>query len=157
VIILLWVYYSSLILFFGSEFTQVYATRRGSRAVPDEDAEAVTKPLPIEGRPSLTPTAAKGAIPEGGFHAPGAPVGIASFSESDSRKRDQGTRSVDKASRIPPLKAAKAAKGGKRSGRFWKPGSRRFGAASLAMSLALVTAIGFLGRLIGFLRHPRTT
>ncbi|HEX5761477.1 MAG TPA: YihY/virulence factor BrkB family protein [Thermoanaerobaculia bacterium] len=31
VIVLLWVYYSTQILFFGAEFTQVYACRRGSR------------------------------------------------------------------------------------------------------------------------------
>lgn len=32
VVILLWVYYSSQILFFGAEFTRVYAERRGSRS-----------------------------------------------------------------------------------------------------------------------------
>jgi membrane protein len=32
VVILLWVYYSSQILFFGAEFTQVYAARYGSKA-----------------------------------------------------------------------------------------------------------------------------
>jgi membrane protein len=30
VLLLLWIYYSSLILLFGAEFTQVYATREGS-------------------------------------------------------------------------------------------------------------------------------
>lgn len=34
VVLLLWVYYSSLILFFGAEFTQVYARRHGSRIRP---------------------------------------------------------------------------------------------------------------------------
>jgi membrane protein len=38
VIILLWVYYSAMILFFGAEFTQVYARRFGSRIVPSEEA-----------------------------------------------------------------------------------------------------------------------
>lgn len=33
VVILLWVYYSSQIFFFGAEFTRVYAERRGSRSV----------------------------------------------------------------------------------------------------------------------------
>jgi len=32
VVILLWIYYSSQILFFGAEFTRVYADRRGSRS-----------------------------------------------------------------------------------------------------------------------------
>lgn len=38
VIILAWVYYSAQILFFGAEFTQVYARRYGSQIVPDEHA-----------------------------------------------------------------------------------------------------------------------
>lgn len=42
VVLLLWIYYSSLILFFGAELTQVYARRFGSRIVPKEGAERVT-------------------------------------------------------------------------------------------------------------------
>lgn len=43
VILLLWVYYSAQILFFGAEFTQVYARMFGSREVrPSENAVAVT-------------------------------------------------------------------------------------------------------------------
>jgi membrane protein len=38
VIILLWVYYSAQILFFGAEFTQVYANKYGSGVVPTENA-----------------------------------------------------------------------------------------------------------------------
>jgi len=41
VIILAWVYYSAQILFFGAEFTQVYARKYGSRIIPDEHAEFV--------------------------------------------------------------------------------------------------------------------
>lgn len=43
VILLAWVYYSAQILFFGAEFTQVYASRYGSRIVPNEDAEFITE------------------------------------------------------------------------------------------------------------------
>ncbi|NNL66751.1 MAG: YihY/virulence factor BrkB family protein, partial [Myxococcales bacterium] len=32
VVVLLWVYYSSQILFFGAEFTQVWSRTRGSQA-----------------------------------------------------------------------------------------------------------------------------
>jgi membrane protein len=42
VIILLWAYYSSQILFFGAEFTQVYAKSFGSRIMPSEHAQPVT-------------------------------------------------------------------------------------------------------------------
>jgi membrane protein len=41
IVLLLWVYYSSQILFFGAEFTQVYANRFGSRVAPADNAVAV--------------------------------------------------------------------------------------------------------------------
>jgi membrane protein len=41
VIVLLWIYYSSQILFFGAEFTQVYARRYGTRIEPSKNAEPV--------------------------------------------------------------------------------------------------------------------
>jgi membrane protein len=39
VILLLWIYYSAQILFFGAEFTQVYANRLGSRIVVEGKAQ----------------------------------------------------------------------------------------------------------------------
>ena len=42
IIILAWVYYSAQILFFGAEFTQVYARRYGSRIVPSDHAVPLT-------------------------------------------------------------------------------------------------------------------
>jgi membrane protein len=41
--VLLWVYYSSLILFLGAEFTQVYAAEYGSGVVPAENAESIAE------------------------------------------------------------------------------------------------------------------
>lgn len=38
VVILLWVYYSSIILYFGAEFTQAYANRLGQKITPKEYA-----------------------------------------------------------------------------------------------------------------------
>ena len=43
VILLLWVYYSSIILFFGAEFTQVYARHYGGGIVPNETAVFIIK------------------------------------------------------------------------------------------------------------------
>lgn len=43
VVLLLWVYYSSQILFLGAEFTQVYARRHGSRIVPTPGARSLTE------------------------------------------------------------------------------------------------------------------
>lgn len=42
VLILLWVYYNSCILFFGAEFTKVYAEKRGHIVKPADNAVAVT-------------------------------------------------------------------------------------------------------------------
>src|SRR5919199_4252277 len=42
IVVLLWVYYSAQILFFGAEFTQVYANTYGSRVVPSPDAVPLT-------------------------------------------------------------------------------------------------------------------
>lgn len=52
VVLLLWVYYSSLILFFGAEFTQVYARRFGSRIEPSPHAVRVhiTRDVVEEGK-----------------------------------------------------------------------------------------------------------
>lgn len=43
VVILVWVYYSAQILFFGAEFTQVYANQYGSHIKPSKDAVPVTE------------------------------------------------------------------------------------------------------------------
>jgi membrane protein len=42
VVVLAWVYYAAQILFFGAEFTQVYARRYGTRIVPDQNAIPMT-------------------------------------------------------------------------------------------------------------------
>jgi membrane protein len=42
VVFLVWVYYSAQIVFFGAEFTQVYANRYGSNIKPSDNAVAVT-------------------------------------------------------------------------------------------------------------------
>ena len=52
VLLLIWIYYSAQILFFGAEFTQVYANTFGSKIVPEGEADAG-----VEG---LTPETARG-------------------------------------------------------------------------------------------------
>jgi len=42
VVLLVWVYYSAQILYFGAEFTKVYANKFGSRIVPAENAQPAT-------------------------------------------------------------------------------------------------------------------
>jgi membrane protein len=43
VLILIWVYYTSIILYFGAEFTKVYALRHGSGIEPDDTAVFIIK------------------------------------------------------------------------------------------------------------------
>ena len=43
IIVLLWIYYSSVILFFGAEFTQVYMRNAGARMTPSKYAVPVTE------------------------------------------------------------------------------------------------------------------
>ena len=45
VVMLVWVYYSAQILFFGAEFTQVFANQYGSRVDPAENAEPLTEDM----------------------------------------------------------------------------------------------------------------
>jgi len=42
-VLLVWVYYSAQILFFGAEFTQVYARTYGTRIVPSAGAQPITE------------------------------------------------------------------------------------------------------------------
>ena len=53
--VLLWVYYSSLIFFFGAEFTQIYASRYGSGVVPAENAIPIAAIPESEKRESPPP------------------------------------------------------------------------------------------------------
>ena len=44
VIVLVWIYYSSCVLFFGAEFTKIYARKCGGGIEPTDDAMMVPKP-----------------------------------------------------------------------------------------------------------------
>ncbi len=70
IVILIWVYWSAQILFFGAEFTQVYARRHGSMA---GDAARKKKRIEEPVRPYLlpAPAAAKGAGGKGRLAAGG--------------------------------------------------------------------------------------
>jgi len=48
VVVLAWVYYAAQILFFGAEFTQVYARRYGSQIVPDKNAIPLTEEARVQ-------------------------------------------------------------------------------------------------------------
>ena len=57
ILLLVWIYYSAQILFFGAEFTQVYSNKYGSKIIP-EGEEKTTQPQSkatqeLRGRPAL--------------------------------------------------------------------------------------------------------
>jgi membrane protein len=70
IVILLWIYYSSVILFFGAEFTQVYAKKTSARIVPSQYAVPVTEEaraqqgMPSEGRHHAAPAYARRSMEE---------------------------------------------------------------------------------------------
>lgn len=49
-VILVWIYYSAMIVLFGAEFTQTWAVRRGSGIRPEEGAILVTEDTPGAGK-----------------------------------------------------------------------------------------------------------
>lgn len=71
VVILLWVYYSAQILFFGVEFTQVYANKYGSRIEPAPNAVPVTEEARAQqGIPRTGNVEALAQQPSGSRHSP---------------------------------------------------------------------------------------
>jgi membrane protein len=63
VLILAWVYYSSLVLLLGAEFTEIYAHRYGSRAT---SAAAPPLPQPRESTPPVVPQGVR-HVPSPGY------------------------------------------------------------------------------------------
>jgi membrane protein len=52
IVILLWVYYSAIILYFGAEFTRAYAIQTGSQIYPNDYAVWIQQ-IEVESRTSL--------------------------------------------------------------------------------------------------------
>lgn len=61
VVVLLWIYYSSQILFLGAEFTQVYATHYGSQIKPSKHAVPVVEKKETVSQREWPPNKEKGA------------------------------------------------------------------------------------------------
>lgn len=66
VIVLLWIYYSAQVFFFGAEFTQVYANRYGTQVRPNENAVPTVVETPRkQGLPQTEGTNAAPAVQDG--------------------------------------------------------------------------------------------
>lgn len=48
IVILVWVYYSAIILYFGAEFTKVYAHTYGKKIIPNKYSVEIIKPMIVE-------------------------------------------------------------------------------------------------------------
>jgi membrane protein len=71
VVLLLWIYYSAQILFFGAEFTQLYANRYGSHIRPSAKATALADQLrPKNDRPDAEPNSATASTTGNGATEP---------------------------------------------------------------------------------------
>ncbi len=57
-VIFMWIYYSSIILYFGAEFTKAYALNKGARIVPDKYAEWNAEPTVPGAEPKEPPISA---------------------------------------------------------------------------------------------------
>jgi len=64
ILLLVWIYYSAQILFFGAEFTQVYSNKYGSKIIPEGEEKTAQPELrgakDLRGRPALPASAALG-------------------------------------------------------------------------------------------------
>lgn len=86
VAMLIWVYYSAQILFFGAELTQAYAAMHGSRIVPSKNAIAVT----AEAR------ARQGLLPRSGAdRGEAAAHDVAAVTRGQAGPRGRGATGVD--------------------------------------------------------------
>ncbi len=84
-VFLVWVYYSAQILFFGAEFTQVYARRYGSRIMPAEGAVALTEEARANEGIPRTEAVAQAAEQKDGDRQPAAAATLAAQSSANSQ------------------------------------------------------------------------
>jgi membrane protein len=85
VVLLLWTYYSAQIVFLGAEFTQVYASRYGSRIEPAENAVPVVERKEVASKNDWPP-AKRGEKGEEGENKNGAPERPERRKTEDRRK-----------------------------------------------------------------------
>lgn len=101
VVLLIWVYYSSLILFFGAEFTQVYARRFGERIEPGEFAVKVTEEdRAQQGLPS-TEKVKESAQRKKIEHDPGVSLGAKTAAAQRVAVRDRSRPTLAEAGLLP--------------------------------------------------------
>ncbi|HYO23024.1 MAG TPA: YihY/virulence factor BrkB family protein [Flavisolibacter sp.] len=68
-VILVWIYYSSIILYFGAEFTKAYALNKGARIVPNHYAQWSTEPTVPNAKPKEPPVHSSTPMPSPSDHS----------------------------------------------------------------------------------------
>ncbi|HVF82399.1 MAG TPA: YihY/virulence factor BrkB family protein [Flavisolibacter sp.] len=63
-VILIWIYYSSIILYFGAEFTKSYAINKGAKIIPNQYAEWNSEPAVPGAEPKPVPANGQGPLPQ---------------------------------------------------------------------------------------------
>jgi membrane protein len=77
-VILVWIYYSSIILYFGAEFTKAYALNKGARIIPNEYAQWDRRPAVAGAEPKQPPVSSPSERAERGPHYPMPQLALAS-------------------------------------------------------------------------------
>ncbi len=104
VVLLLWINYASQILFFGAEFTKVYANKFGSKIEPEDHAREI---LPAErAAQGIAPEPAhRGARDAATSNGKAAVKGAKSESKGDALPSDQNLSPEEKLKKIAELRA----------------------------------------------------
>jgi membrane protein len=104
VLILLWIYYAAQILFFGAEFTQVYANRFGSKVEPSPHAVRVTGEMRAQqGMPSSADVQAATIASEFPGEVPSAQVWRQHAHQSTSNASGKASDKTAKGGHIGPV------------------------------------------------------
>lgn len=96
-VIFVWIYYSSIILYFGAEFTKAYALNRGAKIIPNKYAEWNEEPT-VPGAETKQPPATASAAPAEKNQRPAIQhvPQLAVASSSPERKREERTAAKEK-------------------------------------------------------------
>ena len=77
-VILVWIYYSAIILYFGAEFTKAYALNKGAKVTPNEYAQWTDKPTVAGAESKESPFASPSERTERHAHRPMPQLALAS-------------------------------------------------------------------------------
>ncbi len=156
VVILLWVYYSAQILFFGAEFTQIYSNRYGSKVKPAPDATSLRDQLRGKDLQPDTEHAGQSSTAQqpAGVSADQKPTSNNGRSSGRASQPEQAAPRSERRPSSPPNQAASVGimPTGPAPATNHPPSERRPSLASLAVAGGIAVALG----LFRYVRGPRS-